>query len=218
MDEGIGIATDGSGNCMVSGFFTGTATFADTTLTCDGWCDGFIAAYDADGEFLWVVQVEGTDIDTETDIATDGTGNGIVTGCFYDTTHFGGTTLVSSGSSDIYIAMLGAGGTGITGFDGGSAVPRSSRLWQNYPNPFSPTTSITFGVAPAAGGAAVNLKIYDVCGREVRTLVDERKTPGTYAVVWDGQNDADLEVSSGVYFYRLKSGSFVQTRKMLLIR
>jgi hypothetical protein len=217
-DGGYGIATDGLGNSLVIGFFSGTATFGDTTLTCEGWFDTFIAAYDADGEFLWVVQVRGTDVDTETDIATDSAGNGLVTGSFYDTTHFGATSLVSTGSSDIFIAKLCLGGTGITGIEEEVVLPRSFHLAQNYPNPFSPATTIAFRIAPASGGESVDLKIYDICGREVRTLMNERKTPGSYAVVWDGRDGAGLEVSSGVYFCRLEAGGSVETRKMLLIR
>ena len=83
-------------------------------------------------------------------------------------------------------------------------------LGQNYPNPFNPTTVISYQL-PAASD--VRLVVYDVLGREVAVLVNERKTPGSYEVKFDGSG-----LTSGVYLYRLTAGSFVQTRKLLLLR
>jgi len=92
-----------------------------------------------------------------------------------------------------------------------SASPQKFMLWQNYPNPFNPTTTIKFSVGSASGRTGepvrVTLKVYDVLGRELVTLVDERKQPGVYAVTWDAGN-----VPSGVYFYRLTIPTFSQTR------
>ncbi len=89
-------------------------------------------------------------------------------------------------------------------------IPSSFSLAQNYPNPFNPSTSIHFSIATTTH---VVLSVYSVLGERVRTLVDDEHRAGEYAVVFDG---ADL--SSGVYFYQLSAGSFLQTRKMLLIR
>ena len=66
--------------------------------------------------------------------------------------------------------------------------------------------------------APVTLTIYDVSGRRVRELVDERRERGAYRVVWDGRNDAGSPVATGVYFYRLVAGTFVETKKMTLIK
>jgi hypothetical protein len=88
--------------------------------------------------------------------------------------------------------------------------PFAFRLMQNYPNPFNPSTRITFSlqvVGPAS------LRVFDVLGREVATLVDETLQPGTYTVEFSGSN-----LASGVYYYRLKAAGLVETRKMLLIR
>ncbi len=89
-------------------------------------------------------------------------------------------------------------------------VPQSFSLSQNYPNPFNPTTKIEYAV-PAS--QKVVLKLYDVLGREVQTLVNEQQTPGVYRVELNAGGFA-----SGVYFYRLVAGSFVQLRKMLLLK
>lgn len=97
-------------------------------------------------------------------------------------------------------------------------IPSKYSLSQNYPNPFNPTTKIKFDV-PALSfsnvsiGNPVTLKVYDVMGREVQTLVNESLKPGTYEASFDGS-----QFTSGVYFYKITAGDFSQTKKMLLIK
>jgi hypothetical protein len=104
-------------------------------------------------------------------------------------------------------------------YDDPSGVNPSSyrnSLSQNYPNPFNPQTTINFTVKEQAN---VSLRIYNVAGQLVRTLVDETKAPGVaHTVVWDGRNNAGSSVSSGVYFYKLVTKSFTQTKKMVLLK
>lgn len=88
-------------------------------------------------------------------------------------------------------------------------------LQQNYPNPFNPTTNITYSI-PEAG--FVSLKIYNSIGQEVKTLVAENKTNGVYEVTWDGTNVYGSKVTSGIYFYRITSGDFSETKKMILLK
>jgi len=88
-------------------------------------------------------------------------------------------------------------------------------LEQNTPNPFNPTTAIRFSIASDTN---VRLLVYDVAGRRVRTLVDGNKRADVYKVVWDGTNDAGQSVATGIYFYRITAGKFVQTKKMLLLK
>ena len=88
-------------------------------------------------------------------------------------------------------------------------LPVSFALFQNYPNPFNPSTLISYQVPVASH---VLLKIYDVLGREVATLIDKEQAPGKYNIEFKGQ------ISSGVYFYRLTAGEFSQTKKMLLLK
>ena len=89
-------------------------------------------------------------------------------------------------------------------------IPSSYSLSQNYPNPFNPITRINFTI-PKQG--LVNLGIYDILGREVKTLVKEVKTPGSYSVDFNGTN-----MSSGVYFYRMESNGYLEIKKMILIK
>jgi photosystem II stability/assembly factor-like uncharacterized protein len=91
------------------------------------------------------------------------------------------------------------------------------KLEQNYPNPFNPTTAIGFGIPaspnPSKGGAFMTLKVYDILGNEVKTLVNKEMEAGYHSIDF---NASDLP--SGVYFYQLRAGSFVETRKMILLR
>jgi hypothetical protein len=97
-------------------------------------------------------------------------------------------------------------------------------LFQNYPNPFNPATVISWQLARLAGTAGpaviseVQLKIFNLLGQEVRTLVDERQQAGYHSVVWDGCDANDNPVASGIYLYRIKVGKLVTLRKIVLVR
>lgn len=97
---------------------------------------------------------------------------------------------------------------------------REFSLSQNYPNPFNPTTIIRFKIQDSKFKIPLptSLKIYNVRGQVVRTLVDEPKSEGSYEVIWDGKDDQRKEVSSGVYFCKLEVGDKNQTKKMVLMR
>jgi photosystem II stability/assembly factor-like uncharacterized protein len=94
--------------------------------------------------------------------------------------------------------------------DVSSPAPTGYALSQNYPNPFNPATTIQFSTAKSS---VVNLKILDLLGREVARLVNEQRPAGTYSVMWNAGN-----LPSGVYFYQLRAGSFVETKKLLLLK
>lgn len=99
-----------------------------------------------------------------------------------------------------------------------ATVPSAWVLGQNYPNPFNPVTRIEYWVPGGSARSAVSLVVYDVRGARVRTLVQGTKASGRYAVDWDGRNDNGTPVSSGVYFYRMTSGGFADTRRMVLLK
>jgi hypothetical protein len=98
-------------------------------------------------------------------------------------------------------------------------IPAEYQLSQNYPNPFNPTTMIRFSVpARAANGAAVQLRIYNLLGELVQTLVDERMFPGSYAITWNGRNLHGQTVAAGIYVYQLITDGFKQTKRMVILR
>jgi len=101
----------------------------------------------------------------------------------------------------------------ITGFSNPSVtnlIPDNFSLKQNYPNPFNPSTVISYSI-PKSG--LVTLKVYDVIGKEVASLINEVKTSGSYEYQFNGSG-----LSSGVYFYRLESGNFSDIKKMFLLK
>lgn len=96
------------------------------------------------------------------------------------------------------------------------ATPTEFALHPCAPNPFNPITTIRYDIPTS--GAHVEISVYDVTGRRVRTLVDRAQSGGRQLVTWDGRDDRGQGVASGVYFYRMSAGSFVQTRKMVLLK
>ncbi|MCE5270840.1 choice-of-anchor D domain-containing protein [bacterium] len=99
-----------------------------------------------------------------------------------------------------------------------AALPRSYSLAQNCPNPFNPSTAIVFSVPEEAGSVRVQLRVFDLRGALVGSLVDGERKPGTYTVFWEGRNGRGESLPSGVYFYRLQAGAYVCTRKMVLLK
>ena len=100
----------------------------------------------------------------------------------------------------------------LTGVEDNESLPREFKLEQNYPNPFNPETTISYKIQAAS---KVSLKVYDVLGREIATLVDEYKQPGNYNCKWRIENG---EFPSGVYFYQLRAGDYLETKKCTLMK
>ena len=114
----------------------------------------------------------------------------------------------------IYYKSLGMVGTititSTTGISDKKIDIKNYYLKQNYPNPFNPITIIKYSIPQTQ---KVTLKVYDILGNEIKTLVNETKEPGNYKVKLNGNN-----LSSGVYFYRIHAGDFVQTKKLVLLK
>jgi hypothetical protein len=119
----------------------------------------------------------------------------------------------------------------VIGIEDIETVPSEYYLSQNYPNPFNPSTIIKYAIPPsplqgeglrearlpARQGYAVSLKVYNLLGQEITTLVDEYQRPGNYEVVWNTESSS-FELTSGVYFYQLRSRDYIDTKKMILLR
>ena len=94
-------------------------------------------------------------------------------------------------------------------------LPANFMLSQNYPNPFNPETSISFTLP---NDSQITLKIFDILGREIRTLSKGLYKVGSHSIIWDGRDDLGNFVSNGIYLYQIQAGSFQQVRKMMLLR
>jgi len=199
-DAASAIALDQSGSVIVTGYSDGGTNYHKADIVT--------AAYDRDGKQQWLKRYNcvsnGYDygnavgIDRDGSIYVAGQAGSATTGC------------------DFLLMKYVMSGVGVE--ESRDQAPVQYRLMQNYPNPFNPNSEIGFrlpasGQAGIADGVHVTLKVYDLLGREVATLVNERKAPGTYTVKFDAG-----EMASGVYFYRLVAGNYIEARKMLLLR
>lgn len=118
-------------------------------------------------------------------------------------------------SSDV--SGLGfAGSTGVEEEEGeGAILPENLTLFQNYPNPFNPNTVIEFALPKDCW---VKVEVFNLLGQKVRTLADKAMKKGIKKIIWDGKNEKGAEVSSGIYFYRIKTDEFTGVKKMVLIK
>jgi len=132
-------------------------------------------------------------------------------------TYFVGVTIYDNypiqDSSSYSLALVGDIVTEIKKFD--TATPNEFSLGQNYPNPFNPTTIIKYSLPKEV---AVTLRLFNMRGQEVKTLVNKKQLAGNYAVEWDGRDNNGIAVSTGIYFYRIEAGKFSKMNKMLLIK
>lgn len=126
-----------------------------------------------------------------------------------------GTSMVGIGTHLGYYALIAKGSGMPLAVDEKLMIPIEYALAQNYPNPFNPETRIHYDL-PESGH--VRLVIYDILGRELVQLVNTYQGPGRYDILWKGEDASGLPVSSGIYFYQLKSGSFLETKKMVVSR
>ena len=100
-------------------------------------------------------------------------------------------------------------------FDNAVQAPTEFSLNQNYPNPFNPSTSISYDLAK---DAIVTITIYDLMGRSIKTLVDNKQIAGSRSVRWDATNNVGQPIPSGMYVYSIKADGFRQTKKMILLK
>jgi hypothetical protein len=120
----------------------------------------------------------------------------------------GGVFTEAGGVSANYVARWNSGTSRVEQLS--STAPKTFLLEQNYPNPFNPSTTIRYQLPVAS---EVKLEVYDVLGKKIATVVNERQSAGSYQVVWNASG-----LSSGTYFYRLQAGTFVETKKMIMVK
>lgn len=196
------------------GFIGGPLTFQDTTIVPDKWYR-VVYSLDQDSAFAHLYSSDGTIISSKGTVITGDAGANITNGPL----HIGSADVPNSGLyfrgkvDDIHIYNYVPDSLRVPTAiqpDNPNQLPAKLTLKQNYPNPFNPTTNIKYGLSRAE---KVTLKVYDVLGREVATLVNGRQQVGMHTVNFDASN-----LSSGMYIYRLSSGKTTRVRKMLLIK
>jgi hypothetical protein len=200
-DELTKIIVDKFGNSYVTGYtnFSGPYHSQYTTIK-----------YSITGIQLWVQHYRNLSYgnDGGNDLVLDTIGNVYVTGSSYNGSNYDIATIKYSQPNGIHSIS--------------SEISGTFSLSQNYPNPFNPGTMIKFDIpmdSRLRGNDNVVLVIYDVLGHEITTLVNEQLKPGTYEVEWDArQGGSSSELSSGVYYYQLVSGDYVETKKMVLVK
>jgi hypothetical protein len=214
-----------------AGGFPGATMFQDQDLTNGAVANTFFQYEFADADSVWIqpnqsfhvgMRLASSDTTLDPQQLSDGTGE-------YD--------------GESWVLDQGAGGWGEVwdgetlirckvkkheipdGFgdneDGRMVLPRVYSLGQNYPNPFNPSTTIRFAIpAQESDKASVEtqLGIYNIRGQLVKTLISEDKSPGEYAVQWDGKNEKGEMTASGIYLYRLQAGDFISIRKMVILK
>ena len=155
--------------------------------------------YNSQGVMQWIERYDGpvNSYDEAVSIAIDGSGNVYVTG-----------KSIGNETGYDYATIKYSQSTGISQISSG--IPENFTLLQNYPNPFNPVTNLEFGISDLG---FVSLKVYDILGKEVATLVNEKLSPGKYKVEFDGSG-----LTSGVYFYRITAGEFTDTKRMLFVK
>ena len=95
------------------------------------------------------------------------------------------------------------------------ALPNQYTLYQNYPNPFNPVTVIQYDLPKLSN---VKLSIYDLSGRQVRSLINESQAPGMKTIIWDARDETGNKMGAGVYIYQLKTDNYVASKKMILVK
>jgi hypothetical protein len=205
-DVPTAISVDGSNNIYVTGWSgCGGVTVFDYVT---------IKSY-SNGDTAWLRKYHGpveNGYDYAYALAVDSSGNVYVTG-----------ESQSSGTDYDYCTIkYSPKSTDVKDETEGQEKPSEFALSQNYPNPFNPATVIRYTVHGSQfvvrSPIHTTLKIYNVLGEMVRTLVDEKKLPGDYTVQWDGKNDKGEQLASGIYFYELKVGDYTSAKKMVLLK
>jgi len=121
----------------------------------------------------------------------------------------------TQGASNVTLSLTPASATEVNSPEKGQEIPRAYALEQNYPNPFNPTTEIRYDLP---GSSRVTLKVYNLMGQEIKTLVDGVQAAGRHVAVWDGTDNLGRQVASGIYLYRLETHGFSAMRKMVLAK
>jgi len=192
IDEDVGFTLQKSSS---SGYFIGGYTKSYGAGDRDGW----LIRIDVNGDTLWTKIIGGISADFTGGVNFTSDGGYILTGFTFS---------YGVGGADIWLIKLSADLSPV--LNSTAKLPISYSLSQNYPNPFNPTTTIQYNLSQSS---TITIKIYDILGQEIETLVNTNQFAGEYEVNWNAQS-----YPSGIYFYQLKTDRFSQTKKLILLR
>lgn len=199
------------GNTYITGTFRGTINLGNgVILNPIVSNDIFVIGYNPDGEVQWAKVAGSGTYDNGSSIIGDNNGNLYLSGVVGENSVFD-TISVAGGSQNLFLTKLKTDDVVST-----DNLPENSQtaiefaLMQNYPNPFNPVTNIKYTL-PVSGN--VTLRIFDAIGQEVLSLVNKYNEAGSYQVSFNA-----IDFNSGVYFYTLQAGNFVETKKMILLK
>ncbi len=131
---------------------------------------------------------------------------------------YGGIGIGASAWADAATPTLGAENSNVTSVEDPAGIPENFSLEQNFPNPFNPSTVINYTIPQSATLINTRLEIFNLMGQKVRTLVNTKQSSGTYTVTWNGTNDTEELLATGLYVYRLQAAEFVDMKKMLFMK
>ena len=213
------IITSGTNLCVAATNGVWTSQDSGATWT-HALITGIITGFGANGNKIYAVgnlpPYQSSDNGNSWAALTDSGLAGSVFNTMQFTTHYAFINTYGVGVYRLAISDL----TGINDYQSAGS-PNEFKLYQNFPNPFNPTTKIKYSIpsssySPLLGGVRgglVTLKVYDILGREVATLVNEQQQPGNYEIEFNAS-----KLSSGVYFYRLRAGNFAAANKLILLK
>lgn len=164
-----------------------------------GLFDVYLIKTNSNGDTVWTKTFGGTDQESGSSVQQTTDGRYVIAGI---TRSFG------AGNNDVYFIKTDA--NGVVAVNSEVGIPSYFSLDQNYPNPFNPVTSFRFQIPQRS---FVKLEIFNSLGQQVTTVVDEEKEAGNYEISWDAAG-----LSSGVYFYKLTAGTFIETKKLVLLK
>lgn len=207
-DYSSSVLIDSIGNIYITGCFEDEAFFGTNSITSNGDCDIFIAKMDSSGAWTESYQAGGVYYDAGNSLSLINSDELYITGYFNDEATFGNQDITSNGDTDIFVAKL-SNDTSINQV----CIP-SKIILSNYPNPFNPSTTLEFSILI---DSYIDLSVFNIKGQKIKTLIDNKIDNGNHSINWNGKDDKDNPVSSGIYFYKLKVNGKTETVKKCIL-
>ena len=170
-----------------------------------GGDDVYLIKTDANGDTLWTKTIGGTNDDWGSSVQQISDGGYIIVGS---------TSSYGAGMTDVWLIKTEPEVTGIDE-DNLTKIPKGFTLSQNYPNPFNPETTISFSNPKVS---SINISIYDIKGQKIKTITNENFQKGYHEVYWNGKDENDKSVSSGIYFYKMETDNFSEVKKAIFLK